>query len=86
MAGLSHANNDIKADELQRLAVMVRDADDAITVQDLGGRLLAWNPGAVRLYGWSKAQALAMNVRERIPVALREGELAKLAQFGKDAL
>ena len=86
MAGLSHANNDIKADELQRLAVMVRDADDAITVQDLGGRLLAWNPGVVRLYGWSQAQALAMNVRERIPVALREGELAKLAQFGKDAL
>ena len=72
-----------KANELQRLAVVVRDANDAITVQDLDGRSLAWNPGAVRLYGWSEAQALAMNVRERIPVALREGELAKLARLSQ---
>ncbi len=68
-----------KANELQRLSVVVRDASDAITVQDLGGRMLAWNPGAVRMYGWSEEQALAMNVRERIPVALRESEMAKLA-------
>jgi two-component system CheB/CheR fusion protein len=47
--------------------VVVRDASDAITVQDLEGRTLAWNPGAQRLYGWTEAQALQMNVRERIP-------------------
>src|SRR5665811_1274366 len=34
-----------KANELLRLAVVVRDAHDAITVQDLDGRILAWNPG-----------------------------------------
>jgi PAS domain S-box-containing protein len=37
---------------------MVRDAHDAVTVQDLDGRILAWNPGAVRMYGWSEAEAL----------------------------
>ncbi len=56
-----------KANELQRIAVLVRDANDAITMQDLTGRTLAWNPGAVRLYGWSEAEALELNVRDRIP-------------------
>ena len=64
-----------KANDLLRLAVVVRDAHDAITMQDLEGRTLAWNPGAVRLYGWSEAEALALNVRDRIPVALRQGAL-----------
>ena len=66
-----------EANDLLRLAVVVRDAHDAITVQDLDGRILAWNPGAVRMYGWSEAEALTMNVRDRIPEALREDALAK---------
>ena len=64
-----------------RLAVVVQDAHDAITVQDLEGRMIAWNPGAVRLYGWSEDQALAMNVRDRIPQELREGALETLARL-----
>nr|WP_315186766.1 chemotaxis protein CheB [uncultured Albidiferax sp.] len=56
-----------KANELLRLAVVVRDAFDAITVQDLDGRILAWNPGAERLYGWTEAEALRMNVRDLLP-------------------
>ena len=70
-------------ESLRRLTVVVSDASDAITVQDLDGRLLAWNPGAVRLYGWSEAEALGMNVRERIPQALRAGALARLVQLGQ---
>ena len=72
-----------KANELLRLAVVVRDAHDAITVQDLKGQTLAWNPGAVRMYGWSEAEALKMNVRDRIPEALRKDALAKLIQLGQ---
>ena len=71
------------ANELLRLAVVVRDSYDAITVQDLEGRTLAWNPGAERLYGWSEAEALAMNVRDRIPEGLKEGALATLAQLSR---
>ena len=70
-----------KANDLLRLAVVVRDSHDAITVQDLNGQTLAWNPGAERLYGWSEAEALAMNVRDRIPTGLREGALATLARL-----
>jgi two-component system, chemotaxis family, CheB/CheR fusion protein len=72
-----------KANELLRLAVVVRDAHDAITVQDLDGRILAWNPGAVRMYGWSEAEALAMNVRGRIPEGLQKEALAKVHQLSQ---
>ena len=71
------------ANDLLRLAVVVRDAHDAITVKDLDGRTLAWNPGAARLYGWSEAEALAMNVRDRIPPAQREQEIEKLRQLSR---
>jgi two-component system CheB/CheR fusion protein len=73
----------LKANDLLRLAVVVRDAHDAITVQDLEGRIIAWNPGAVRMYGWSEAEALEMNVRDRIPEGLRKDALAMLLKLGK---
>ena len=72
-----------KANELLRLAVVVRDAHDAITVQDLVGRIIAWNPGAVRMYGWTELEALGMNVRDRIPKALQESALAKVHQLSQ---
>ena len=71
-----------KANELLRLAVVVRDAHDAITVQDLDGNVLAWNPGAVRMYGWSEAEALKMNIRDLVPEGLREKALANIIRLG----
>jgi two-component system CheB/CheR fusion protein len=72
-----------KANEQLRLAVVVRDATDAITVQDLEGRTIAWNPGAQRLYGWSETEALSMKVQDRIPEGLREGALETLRQLAR---
>ena len=72
-----------KANDQLRLAVVVRDAYDAITVQDLEGRTIAWNPAATRLYGWTEQEALAMNVRDRIPEPLREGALATLVKLSR---
>jgi two-component system CheB/CheR fusion protein len=77
---LRHAN------ELSRLSVVVRDAHDAITVQDLDGRILAWNKGAVRMYGWSEAEALSMNVNDRIPQTQRKNALAKLHELSQDEI
>ncbi len=51
---------------ISRLGVVVRDSNDAVTVQDLDGKILAWNPGAEKLYGWSEAEALGMNIREMV--------------------
>jgi two-component system CheB/CheR fusion protein len=61
------------AEEMLRSAVLPRDALDAMTVHDLQGRIFAWNPGAVRLYGWTEAEALQMNVRQRIPKDMVDG-------------
>jgi two-component system CheB/CheR fusion protein len=72
-----------EATKLLRLAVVVRDAFDAVTVQDLEGQILAWNPGAERMYGWSEAEALLMNVRDRIPTGLQEDAVAKLLQLSR---
>jgi two-component system CheB/CheR fusion protein len=79
--------NDLRrANDLRRLSIVVRDAHDAITVQDLNGRTLAWNPGAVRLYGWSEAEALEMNVRDRIPEPVREDALSILTKLSRAEL
>ena len=75
-----------KANDLLRLAVVVRDAHDAITVQDLEGRILAWNPGAERLFGWSEAEALLLNVRDRIPKELQQEALATVRQLSQTAI
>jgi two-component system CheB/CheR fusion protein len=72
-----------EANELLRLAVVVRDANDAVTVQGLDGHVLAWNPGAVRMYGWSEAEALAMSARDLVPENLRAGALEQLQQLSR---
>jgi two-component system CheB/CheR fusion protein len=79
-----HAEDSLRqANDVLRLAVVVRDAQDAITLQDLDGRTMAWNSAAVRMYGWSEVEALAMNVRDRIPEGLREEALAKILQLSR---
>ena len=74
----------VKARETQqRLGIVLNDARDAITVQGLDGRILAWNAAAARIFGWSEAEALAMNNRERIPEELRDEALAKMQQLSR---
>ncbi len=66
-------NETVKSREaVERLAVVVHDSSDAITVQDLDGRILAWNPAAEKMFGWSEKEALAMHNCDRIPEPLCE--------------
>ncbi|MBI2895074.1 MAG: PAS domain S-box protein [Deltaproteobacteria bacterium] len=53
--------------DLRRLATVVLDSNDAITVQDLEGRIIAWNRGAERMYGYSQEEALQMNGEALVP-------------------
>ncbi|MCX7184713.1 MAG: PAS domain-containing protein [Nitrosospira sp.] len=55
----------------RRLAAVVRDASDAVTLQDFSGRILAWNRRATEMYGYSEEQALQLNVAVLIPDAAR---------------
>jgi two-component system sensor kinase FixL len=50
--------------QLRRFAILVRDSADAIVAMDFGGRIVAWNRGAQRLYGYTQAEALMLNVRD----------------------
>ena len=56
-----------QADKVRRLATVLEDANDAITVVDLKGRILAWNKGAEQLYGWTEPEALQMNFADFLP-------------------
>ncbi|MES9954444.1 MAG: chemotaxis protein CheB [Candidatus Thiodiazotropha sp. 6PLUC2] len=53
--------------EEMRLAAVVRDSSDAITVQDLDGNIQAWNPAAERLYGYTEQEALSFNIKQIVP-------------------
>jgi two-component system CheB/CheR fusion protein len=82
ITGTVRARETLKqVNSLLRLAVVVRESPDALTVQALDGRLLAWNQAATALYGWSEAEALAMNTRERIPPEEQAAAAAVLEQL-----
>jgi two-component system CheB/CheR fusion protein len=45
----------------RRLAAVVRDSSDAVSVQDFSGCILAWNRRASEIYGYSEEEALQLN-------------------------
>jgi PAS domain S-box-containing protein len=53
--------------DLQLLAAAVRSSNDAITILDLEGNIISWNFGADRIYGYSEAEAMKMNISRIIP-------------------
>jgi two-component system CheB/CheR fusion protein len=50
-----------------RLAVIARDSCDSIMMYNLEGRIMAWNPGAQKMYGWSESEAVKMNIEDMTP-------------------
>ncbi|MFN0302270.1 MAG: PAS domain-containing protein [Burkholderiales bacterium] len=50
--------------ELRRMAAIVKDSNDAIAVLTFTGQITAWNRSAERLYRWTEAEALQMNIRD----------------------
>ena len=56
-----------RGDVLRRMGTILRDSNDAITVQDFDGKILAWNRGAAQMYGWTEAEALKMNILDIVP-------------------
>lgn len=52
-------------------ALVVREAAEAIVVSDPGGRILLWNHGAERVFGYAAAEALGASLDLIIPEKLR---------------
>ncbi len=61
-----------KSEEARRLAVLLRDSNDAIIVFDFHGNIVSWNHGATQLYGWSEKESLQKNIHEFIPADKQE--------------
>ncbi|MDT8384128.1 MAG: CheR family methyltransferase [Gammaproteobacteria bacterium] len=69
----------------RRLAAVVRDANDAVTLQDFKGNILAWNKSAERVYGYTESEAQAMNIHSLVPDSERsqtQEMIASLQQGG----
>jgi PAS domain S-box-containing protein len=49
-------------ENLRRMATVVRDSNDAITIQDFEGKITAWNHGAELMYGYSEEEAFIKNI------------------------
>jgi diguanylate cyclase (GGDEF)-like protein/PAS domain S-box-containing protein len=79
----------LKLDEAQsnvrKQAALLDKAQDAIFVSSLDRRVIYWNKGAERLYGWTSEEVIgrttedifqyqAVPLRERIDLILRDGE------------
>jgi PAS domain S-box-containing protein len=65
-----------KAEEnLRRLATIVTDSNDAVTVVDMDGRITAWNKGAEDTYGYRKDEALGMDVFKIVPEGKKQETL-----------
>jgi len=65
---------------VRRLATAVRDSNDAVIVSDLDGRVLAWNRGAERMYGYAEKEALRLGVETLVPERVRADHRALLAR------
>jgi len=72
-----------ESETIRRLAAVVKDSNDAVTLQDMEGNILAWNPRAESMYGWSEAEALEMNISDMIPAGRKEDELATLKKLSQ---
>ena len=69
--------------QLRRLATVLRDSNDAITVHDLDGNIMTWNHGAEQIYGYTESEALKMNIHDLIPTNSRKEELEYIWQAGR---
>lgn len=70
----------------RRLATLLMDSNDAILAHGVDGEIAAWNRGAERMYGYSEAEALQMNVAQLVPEPMRVEERAMLERLRQGQL
>src|SRR3954447_7973839 len=64
------------------LAAIVDSSDDAIIGKDLDGRILTWNRGAERLYGYTADEVTGRSIALLFPDD-RLGELAEILALSR---
>lgn len=65
---LEDITKDVRADErIRSQAALLDITGDAIFVRDFSDRIIYWNEGAHRLYGWTPAEATGRTTNELMP-------------------
>lgn len=72
--------------DLQRFAAVVKDSNDAVILFDFDGKILAWNKGAERLYGYSEAEALQLGIDTLVPAHLAAAQRDLIGRIRHDGL
>jgi two-component system sensor histidine kinase/response regulator len=70
--------------EQARLAAIVESSNDAIVSIDLDGRIVTWNKGAERLFGFSAAEAVGQPLTIFIPASDHQRAAAVIAEIKAD--
>ena len=74
--GLETAN-----DRMREQSELLDNAQDAIFVQDMDHRILYWNKGAERLFGWTAEEAMGRQIGEVFHYILSESEEISASVF-----
>ncbi len=64
---------------------IVESADRAVFSKDLDGRILTWNPGAERLFGYSREETSGRHIWMLVPPELRDEEESARERVRKTA-
>ena len=91
LTGIATTERDISErmgslEKFRRMATVIQDSNDAITFQDLEGKILAWNRGAETMYGYSESEALSMNIVDTVPKEYQEEARGFLASLKRGVL
>jgi diguanylate cyclase (GGDEF)-like protein/PAS domain S-box-containing protein len=98
---LSRQQLEAAHDRLREQSELLDKAQDAIFVQDMDSRILYWNQGAERVFGWTAAEVMGLRVADVFRASAPEvrhafssveqqgewtGELAKKHRDGRDLI
>ena len=88
VVGASSIKRDISERKLgqetaARLAAIVESSEDAIISKTLDGKILTWNVGAERMYGYSSDEIVGRSIYALVPQRLQEDEQRILAQVAR---
>ncbi len=67
-------------EQLLEQAALLNHAQEAIVACDPAGRIVFWNPGAERIYGWKAEEALGQNLRAEVHGTERLAEVEAARQ------
>jgi len=70
----------------RRLAAVIKDSNDAVTVHDFEGKITDWNKGAENIYGYTEEEALKMNIMDITPQNKRKETSALIKTLQKQGV